>query len=134
MSSVSGVTLVFGVDGLDKSPIGEEAEPVVERLNAWLKEHETHPSIREVTNEYGKHPQCHVLGAGLNYLDEDAFAAYVMSLPWRSPENVVLVIQPEHGGTRVWRPLPAETGTERGRSGGALDRDGAHCNETQRNT
>lgn len=42
--------------------------------------------------------------AGYNWFDEDEFAAFVLSVDWNWPENVVLTIQPEEGETRVWRP------------------------------
>lgn len=52
----------------------------------------------------GKHPQTYVLGGGYNYFPEEEFAAFVMSLPWRCPENVVLIVNPEDGPARVYRP------------------------------
>lgn len=39
--------------------------------------------------------------------DEDGtvrFAQFVMSRDWHFPENVVLIMQPEEGGTKVFRP------------------------------
>ena len=58
-----------------------------------------------MTNINGpKHPQCFVFGAGLNFADEDALAEKILCFDWKYPENMVLVIQPEDGPTRVWRP------------------------------
>jgi hypothetical protein len=51
----------------------------------------------------GKHPQMNMRGGGYNYFKEDDFARFVISLDWDFKENVVLIIQPEEGYTRVWR-------------------------------
>lgn len=40
----------------------------------------------------------------MNYLDEDAFAEAFLALPWTDPENVVLIMQPEDGPTKVYQP------------------------------
>lgn len=104
MSIVSGITIICSL-GEDDS-----ADPnfptLFQRANDWIKAHGVRDALRPVQEFFGggKHPQCFVAGAGLNYFSENEFADFVMALPWRDPENVVLVIQPEHGATRVFRP------------------------------
>lgn len=98
MSNVSGVTLLCSC---------AEHDNVIVKLHEWLRTHNQAPcEFTELDEHYGgsKHPQQHVYGAGLNYLDEAEFESFVRSLLWDYPENVVLVIQPEDGSTRTWRP------------------------------
>jgi len=95
MSVVSGVTLLCSCVEDDQMPA----------LNAWLDSQQIIARFREVSESGGgnKAPQQDIYQAGYNYFREDEFAAFVGALPWQSPENVVLVIQPEDGKTRVWR-------------------------------
>ena len=103
MSVVSGVTLIVSTceDGLEDGSL-------LASINAFASSDRTagRTALSELTNYYGggKHPQLHAFGAGINYFDEDRFAAFILSLPWEHPENVVLVIQPEAGATRIFRP------------------------------
>lgn len=102
MSIVSGITLHVGV--LDDH---EDNAPVWNKINEFLASKDVRPLVR-VDDHYGgsKHPQCAVYGAGYNYFSsvEDEFAAFIISLEWGDPENVVLIIQPENGPTKVYRP------------------------------
>lgn len=102
MSQVSGVTLICD---LIESESDDGAE-LLEKLNSILKKYKGNDEFAELSQHYGghKHPQCLAFGAGVNFLDEDEFAQDVMALDWQCPENVVLVIRPEEGATRVWRP------------------------------
>src|SRR5215467_8254370 len=103
---VSGVTLMTALaDEPSDSHRTTDCPDNWGAVNQWLAEHH-HGSLVMLDEHYGgnKHPQCHVGGGGFNYLSEDDFAAFVMSLPWERPDNVVLVIQPEEGRTRVFRP------------------------------
>ena len=52
-----------------------------------------------------KHPQVDVFGGGFNYFPNDEFAAFVLSLPWQCQENVALLVNPENGPTKVFRPI-----------------------------
>lgn len=108
MSYVSGVVLCTGLaedanepdDQIDAGP-----DAPLNRINAWLTERRFSALTRvEDRLGEGKHPQMYVAGAGQNYFDEDAFSAFVIGLPWKEPGRVVLVIQPQNGTTRVWRP------------------------------
>jgi len=94
MSRVSGVTLIC------------RELATVETIIAALDRIHPGDRFRSVANQYGggKISPCKVFGAGINALDEDGFAEAVMALPWTFPENVLLVIQPEEGPTRVWSP------------------------------
>lgn len=107
MSHVTGVTLQVDSCEDDNAPEnGEDIIALVARINRWLARNNKHSGLAPVVDHYGgcMHPQVLVYGAGLNYLDEDAFADYVLSLPWTHPENVVLLLNPEEGATRVFRP------------------------------
>lgn len=77
-------------------------------MNGWLRDKKGAAGweLGLVSDHYagGKHPQQYVAGGGFNYFAEDEFATFVLGLPWEHPENVVLVIQPEDGPTRVFRP------------------------------
>lgn len=99
MSIVTGVMLITSV--------GESLEQFVP-ITRWLEErgqgillvHDDCPSGG------GKHPQFTYLTAGFNYFETywDSFVEFVMGLPWTFPENVILILQPESGPTRVHRP------------------------------
>lgn len=103
MSVVSGVVLCTSC-GEDEA--GEDGEVVLfEKINKWLAEKGPFKLCRVESNfGGGKHPQMFVAGGGFNYFPEDEFAAFVLGLPWHNPESVVLVMQPEEGETRVFRP------------------------------
>ena len=105
MSVVSGVVLCTASSEDCSSPNGQ---PVLfESIQEWLSEHAgPFQQLNSVEGSFGgsKHPQMFVAGGGFNHFPEDDFVAYVMSLPWQNPENVVLVIDPEEGATRVFRP------------------------------
>lgn len=100
MSVVTGVVLC--------TSCVEDEEEVLDRINAWLLEKGGGPrwSLKLVSDDFGggKHPQMSVYGGGFNYFYEDDFAEFVISLPWQNPENVVLIMQPEDGSTKVFRP------------------------------
>lgn len=96
MSVVTAVTLIYRPSFSD---------PAREICN-WLKLREFGPPM-EQTPTYGgtKHPQCRVLGAGYNYFHvEKEFIKFIQNLEWDNPENTILIIQPEEGSTRVYRP------------------------------
>jgi len=44
-----------------------------------------------------------ILACAANYFDEDALVEAFPRFPWLLPEDAVLVIHPEHGGTRIVR-------------------------------
>ncbi|MER8404721.1 hypothetical protein NKH16_08185 [Mesorhizobium sp. M1307] len=104
MSVVSGVVLCTSSAEDLSSPNGL---PILfENIQEWLAERAPFQQLNSVEDSFGgsKHPQMFVAGGGFNHFPEDDFAAYVMLLPWQNPENVVLVIDPEEGPTRVFRP------------------------------
>lgn len=106
MSLVSGVTLQ--ISSAEDEPDDTEIKILVTTINAWLEEQEF-DWLSRVDTEYAgyKSPQVEVYGAGFNYFYEDKFATFVMSLPWKYPKNVVLLINPESGPTKIFRPLVA---------------------------
>lgn len=102
MSSVSGVILSICCGEEEEADI---TPPPIAAINAWLREERHFPLTRldEMVGG-GKHPQILIYASGINYLDEDALAEMVLAQRWDSPENVVLLINPEEGPTKVFRP------------------------------
>lgn len=103
MSEVSGVILCCACSE-DET---EEDGPVVlfVEINKWLGQRNLGRMERlEEAFGGGKWPQMFVAGGGFNYLREDEFSEFVMALPWKSPEAVVLLINPENGDPYVVRP------------------------------
>lgn len=103
MSVVSGVTVLFSC----AEELEEDVPPFLPEMNEWLASHGG-ARLLSITGAYGgnKHPQIGAYGAGINCLQEDEFAEMIGALPWQLRENVVLVIQPEDGPTRIWRFSP----------------------------
>jgi len=111
MSTVSGVTLICGLGETgseDPQVYDSSSDLLLARLNKCLASLDQKISRKfvELSGQYGgnKHPQHLVFGAGLNHFYEDRFAQTILSWPWKDPKNVVLIIQPEDGETRVFRP------------------------------
>ncbi|MEG3144946.1 hypothetical protein U1839_09790 [Sphingomonas sp. RT2P30] len=115
MSKVTGVALVASCPCVDELINGEfviVSDPVAE-IQVWLKDHCHGAALLEVSDRAGgsKHPQFELWCAGVNYMNvEDEFAAFVMSRRWGAPETVILMLQPEEGVTRVFRPPYDEDG------------------------
>lgn len=105
MSAVSGVILMMSCveDYVEPSDGTDDTYPLVDRVNAWLREMEFGPLLR-VDGEFGggKASQTIVHGAAFRGFPEAAFEEFVMGLPWVSPANLVLVVQPEDGPTKVF--------------------------------
>jgi hypothetical protein len=104
MSVVTGLTLIMARS--EALQWAERPPANIDLINDWLSAH-GFMRLVDVSEDRligGKHPQCLVYPAGFNHFPEDAFAACVRSLDWESPENVVLILQPEEGPTRVIRP------------------------------
>ena len=101
MSRVSGV--VICTSNFDEEVREESATWTA--ISAWLGER-SFGDLLAVQDGFGgtKHSAMIVVGAGFNYFPEDEFAEFVLGRPWKDPENVVLIIQPEQGKTRVFRP------------------------------
>lgn len=94
MSYVTGVVLVCAL----------EDEPIA-RLNQWLENQERAVLVDQSCISGGdKHPQCAIYTAGYNYFPEDEFAAVFLGAGWEYPANAVLIMQPEQGATRIFRP------------------------------
>lgn len=97
MSVVTGIMLLTSVS--DDDAIAE--------VQAWMAEHLRGQQLKDVSDGAGgwKHPQFNALSAGINgFVEEDEFAAFVLSRDWWHPESVILCLQPEEGETRVFRP------------------------------
>lgn len=99
MSVVTGIMLILGVSDDDPGDaLGE--------VQAWIARRYRDQQLKDVSFAAGgyKHPQFVAMSAGINgFVDEDEFAKFVMTRQWWAPENVVLVLQPETGETRVFR-------------------------------
>ena len=94
MSTVTGVMLCTGC--------GEEDN--IQKVNSWLVEngYSALHSVDELCCN-GKHPQMLMNGGGNNYFLDEPFVEFVMSVEWRRPEDVVLVLNPEHTPVEVHR-------------------------------
>ena len=106
MSMVSGITLQIScAEDYIEQKEGKDVIPIIEQINKWLFARHFQP-LASVEDHYSgsKMPQVLVYGAGYNYFPEDEFAEYIQKLIWRLPENVVLLINPEDGATKVIRP------------------------------
>lgn len=97
MSVVTGIMLITSLN--DDAAIAE--------VQAWLAERWGGQVLVDVSDSAGgrKHPQFEALAAGINgFVEDEEFAAFVISREWWNPENVVLIMQPEEGAARVYRP------------------------------
>ena len=110
VSSVTGVLLCYSI--AEDFESADDAPPrFLAEINQWLADRAWTPDLPQwrldpVDEFFGgtKHPQISVWGGGFNHFPEDDFAAFIMSLDWRCPENVVLILNPEDGPARVLRP------------------------------
>src|SRR5688572_5443825 len=96
MSVVTGIMLILGVGDWEEEPLQE--------VQSWLAERDW-PPLADVSEHASgsKHPQFEAWSAGVNYfLDEEDFAQFAMTRKWRDPGNLVLVLQPEEGPSRVY--------------------------------
>lgn len=111
MSIVSAITLLMSCSEEEIGPEHNRKIVLAEQIKSWLTARDFPPLFRQ-DNHYGgtKHPQAFIFGGGYNWFPEDDFAEFVKKLPWESPRNVVLVIQPEEGETRVYRPNTPDQG------------------------
>jgi hypothetical protein len=98
MSVVTGIMLILGAGDWGAEPLREVQE--------WIAENYHDQQLKDVSDHAGggKHPQFEAWAAGINYFDEDAFIEYAMSREWLHPEAMVLIVQPEDGTSRVFRP------------------------------
>lgn len=103
MSVVSGITIQITVA---EESDDESCCPLIDQINGWLAKRSFLP-LASVEKYYGgsKHPQVLVFGAGFNYFPEAEFEKFFLSLKWKEPETVVLLINPEDGPTKVIRPI-----------------------------
>lgn len=96
MSVVTGIMLIIGAGDFGEQPIAE--------VQAWLYDRRLPPLVETSDASGGnKHPQFECWSGGFNYFDDDEFIAFVMGREWLAPENMVLVVQPEEGASRVFR-------------------------------
>lgn len=92
MSVVTGMVLVTA---------SHEKDTLLLQVDAWLRKERLgwslgHDLSDGNTGGGSKHPQLRLFCAGLNYFDRHAeFRDFLNSLPWDSPENVILLLQPE---------------------------------------
>lgn len=107
MSIVTGVMLICETSGMDDPG----AEPPIMQIHQWLADRQPTPwywVMKNVAEAGGgsKHPQFEAWCGGFNLFSqfEEEFATFVLGRPWGSPEELVLVIRPEEGPPRVYRP------------------------------
>ncbi len=107
MSVVTSVLLTVSCceEGFSDEP-GDPA-PKLDRINQFLQQGRFAPLTCLTPHMSGnKHPQTYTYGAGYNHFVEELFTELIQSMNWSHPENVVFIMQPEEGETRVWRPEP----------------------------
>ena len=75
-------------------------------INAWLAARKFGPltDCARLASAGDKYPQFLMYLAGYNHFPEDDFVAFFRTVEWENPENVVLVLKPEDGRTRIYRP------------------------------
>ena len=84
---------------------------VVQKLNEWIKNDPPCGcgELKRIDQHYGggKHPECFVWGAGLNYLSWQKFIEFAQTLPWRDAmtlpdeERVILIVSPDQAPAQV---------------------------------
>lgn len=97
MSVVTGVTI----------HCKHENKVMKEIVNWFIKNSFDPPNNVARTYSGTKHPQIVCLfGGGYNYFPDEKFLRFVKTLEnyWNNPENVVVIINPEEGGCKVYRP------------------------------
>lgn len=104
MSVVTGLVLMCSL-GWEELQASEHPPGAIELINRWLQTRNLPPLIDIADNAVGnKHPQAMIFTAGFNNFPEDEFAAFFQSLDWGSSDRAILLLQPEQGSTRVFRP------------------------------
>ena len=97
MSKTTGVMLLCSL-------VEESAIPEIQQ---WLIDNHNQ-QLNEISDRAGgaKTPGFEAWCGGIKYLphDEDTFPKLVLSRTWNMPEVVVLILQPEEGSARVFRP------------------------------
>ncbi len=100
MSVVTSVILQMSCaeDGF----VGDDTSRL-DKINAFLASSK-HPPLTDLTPHMGgnRHPQTYVFGGGYNHFFERKFSEFIMRFDWKRRANVVLVMNPEAGPTRVW--------------------------------
>jgi cytolysin (calcineurin-like family phosphatase) len=112
MSVVSTVLLTFDL-GAEDVNLEDHSSPLVDRVNEWLAARNK-GRLNYLGDHFGGHkaPQAEVWGGAFNHLDDDAFTAYVHSLPWNEPRAVLLLINGEYEDGFSVRP--PDRGTRNG--------------------
>jgi len=83
------------------------AEPVaIAAVNKWLHDSGFGPLVETAKYAGGnKHPEMDIYIGGYNFFDIDTFPPVVMAQAWENPESVVLLLNPQEGAMRVYRPV-----------------------------
>jgi hypothetical protein len=97
------ISVVLCMSSAEQSDDGNYA--LGERVNEWLEQHDV-AAMLDVSHSFGGYqsPDMIVMGGGFGYFPDEEFADFVLALPWENPGRVVLIIQPDQGETRVFRP------------------------------
>lgn len=107
MSYVTGVVMQCSVveESAERDGPMDEDEwdyPLLDAIDRWIEDRgfrALHRVGRAASR--GKHPQIEILCGGYNYFPADEFRAFVLSLPWRSPHQMVLLLTTEDEPTRL---------------------------------
>ncbi len=107
VGNVPVVTIIFlncescEVHALD----GSDAPGPLLKAQNWLADRGW-PKLSPLQGGGVNAPSVDVWASDFNRMGDEAtaFADYVVSLPWSFPESVILIIHPEEGDARVYRP------------------------------
>ena len=110
MSVVTGFVLMCAMG--EDLMAAERPPGSVAQIKVWItgRNFQAPAEVAERHASGDKHPQLYLYAAGYNYFPEDEFIAFFQTLQWECPENVVMVLQPETGATRVIRPPYVDPG------------------------
>lgn len=111
MSIVSSIMITCGF--IDESD-GETPISCIEKINEWLLSSTT-STLARVDDGFGggnKFMQIALWAGGFNKFEhkEFEFIEFFKSLPWHYPGETLLIIYPEEGDARVYRPPTTQLG------------------------
>jgi hypothetical protein len=108
MGYVTGIVVIAGLDeDFFQEEDGSKDLFWLKDINSWITDN--YGDAGHLISLAGKsggnaHPQFEMAASGINYGPTRRLREFILSYPWRAPEEVVLIIRPEHGPVSVFRP------------------------------
>jgi hypothetical protein len=99
-------TILLNCDSVEVYALdGSDTPGPLLKAQAWLADRGW-PKLTPLQEGGVNAPSVGVWASDFNRMGDEAtaFADYVVSLPWSFPESVLLVLHPEEGDARVYRP------------------------------